>query len=232
MNINSNWVIIVKIEEISINDRPREKIINKGPEYLEDYELLAIMLGSGTKDESILDLSKRLVKDYGLERLFRMKYKELNKISGIKIAKASKLMATFEIARRVLSNEVNDIELKTSKDVYEYVKRDYMFLEYERITILLVNSKLRIINKKIYENSEYDRVELKIKDIIKFSIDNNAFGIFIIHNHPTGNLRPSIADIESTKKIASLCDGIGVHFFDHLIISGDKFYSFSDCKDN
>ena len=232
MIINSYWVNEMKIEEINKDDRPREKIINKGPEYLEDYELLAIMLSSGTKDESILDLSKRLVNDYGLERLFRMKYNELKKISGIKIAKASKLMASFEIARRVLSNEVNDIELKTSNDVFNYVKKDYMFLEYERITLILVNSKLRIINKKIYEDKEYDKVEFKIKDIIKYSIDNNAFGIFIIHNHPTGNVKPSISDIEVTNNLINTCKNIGIHFFDHLIVSGNNFYSFSDSKFN
>ena len=221
-------VILMKISEIDINDRPREKIINDGPEKLSEIELLAIMLGSGTKNESIMDLSKRLINDYGLERLFRMNYEELKKISGIKMAKASKLIATFEIARRILKNKVMDKELKYSKDVFEYVRGDYSFLEYELLTVILVNSKLRIIKKEVFSDHNYDSISFPIKDIIKIAIDNNAYGIFIVHNHPTGNVNPSVKDIETTHELMRLCKTLGIHFFDHLIIGGDKYFSFSE----
>ena len=119
-------VIKVKIDEIDKLDRPREKMVIKGPEALSEVELLAIMLGSGSKNESVLDLSKRLIKDYGIDRLFRMNYDELKRISGIKIAKATKLMATFEITRRILSSKTNDIVLNDAKDVYKYVRGEYI----------------------------------------------------------------------------------------------------------
>lgn len=220
----------MKIDEINKNERPREKIIELGPKYLSEVELLAIMLSSGTKNESVLDLSKRLIDNYGLDRLFRMDYKELKNISGIKMAKASKLMATFEIARRILSSNVNDIELNHAEDVFRYVRGDYSFLEYEVLTVILVNSKLRIIDKMKYTDKKYDFLDFPVKDIIKFALEKNAYGIFIVHNHPGGNIYPSEADIRSTELIIKTCRNLGIHFFDHLIISDDKYYSILENK--
>lgn len=223
-----NLVIELKMDEIDKLERPREKIICKGPDSLSEEELLAIMLGSGNKKESVMELSKRLIKDYGIDRLFRMNYDELKMISGIKIAKATKLMATFEIARRILSSNTKDIILNEAKDVYRYVRGEYSFLEYEKLMVILVNSKLKVIDKRIYTDKSYDSIDIKIKDIIKYAIDKNAYGIFLVHNHPTGNIYPSDRDISSTKLLIDLCRAISIHFFDHLIVSDSNYYSFSD----
>lgn len=220
----------MKIDEINIDDRPREKIVSKGASKLSEVELLAIMLGSGSKNESVMDLSKRLINDYGLERLFRMSYEELEGISGIKMAKASKLMATFEIARRILSNNVNDIKLNEASDVFKYVRGMYSFLEREMLTVILVDSKLSVIGKKTFSDNSYDSVDFRIKDIVKFALDKDCYGLFIIHNHPGGNLYPSDNDIKSTNMLIETCKMINVHFFDHLIISNDRYYSFSESK--
>ncbi len=215
----------MKMEDIDINDRPRERIINEGPDKLTETELLAIMLGSGTKKESVLELSDRLIHDYGLDRLFRMNYNELKNISGIKLAKASKLIATFEIARRILSSNVNDIELRTAKDLFNYVRADYSFLEYEVLTIILVNSRLRIIDKFTYSDKEYDSISFPIKEIIRFALDKNAFGIFLVHNHPGGSKYPSTVDLKTTNELVKICKAMNIHFFDHIIISDDEYYS-------
>lgn len=224
-------VIKVKIDEIDKLDRPREKMVIKGPEALSEVELLAIMLGSGTKNESVLDLSKRLIKDYGIDRLFRMSYDELKRISGIKIAKATKLMATFEITRRILSSKTNDIVLNDAKDVYKYVRGEYSFLEYEKLMVILVNSKLLVIDKKIYTDKSYDSIDIKIKEIIKYAIEKNAFGIFLVHNHPSGNIYPSDNDILSTQKLNNMCKILNIHFFDHLIVSDSNYYSFCNTRE-
>ena len=216
------------MEEIKKEDRPREKLINKGVDKLTDGELLALMLGSGSKNESVLDLSNRLVSNYGLDRLFRMNYDELKGISGIKLAKASKLIATFEIARRILSNNVGDFELRTASDVFKYVRSNYSFLEYELLTVILVNSKLRIIDKITYTDKKYDSINYSIKDIIKFAMDKNAYGIFLVHNHPSGTMYPSESDLKTTAKIMKLCEAMDIHFFDHIIISNDKYYSMAE----
>ena len=221
----------MRIDEISINDRPREKIVNMGASQLSEVELLAIMLGSGSKNESVMDLSKRLINDYGLERLFRMSYKELQSISGIKMAKASKLMATFEIARRILSCNVNDIKLVEASDVFKYVRGMYSFLDREMLTVILVDSKLCILGKKTFSDNSYDSVDFHLKDIVKFALEKDCYGVFIVHNHPGGNLFPSENDIKSTEMLMDMCSMINVHFFDHLIISNDRYYSFSESKD-
>jgi len=219
------------MNEISVDERPREKMIKEGPETLSEVELLAIMLSSGNKNESVMELSERLINDYGIDRLFRMNYDELKNISGIKLAKASKLIATFEIARRILESNTNDIELKKAKDVFRYVRSHYSFLEYEKLMVILVNSKLRVIDKATFTDNKYDTIDFKMKEIIKFAIDKDAYGIFIVHNHPSGNIKPSLKDIESTKMILNMCNMINIHFFDHLIVSDNDYYSFSESKE-
>ena len=101
---------------------PREKLIKYGRSKLKDEELLAIMLGTGIKGESVFELSKRLVEKYGLDRLFKMDYKELSKINGIKLSKASKLLASFEITRRIIAHKTEDKILNNSKDIFNHVK--------------------------------------------------------------------------------------------------------------
>ncbi len=218
----------MKIEDIKKDERPREKIIEKGPKELSEVELLAIMLSSGTKNESVMDLSKRLIENYGLDRLFRMNYSELKNISGIKMAKASKLLATFEIARRILSSNVDDIILREGKDVFRYVRGEYSFLEYEVLTVIFVNSKLRVIDKITYTDKMHDSIDFRVKEILKLAINKNAYGIFIVHNHPTGKIEPSMSDIDTTTRFINACKIIGVHFFDHIIIGDDRFYSFAE----
>ena len=218
----------MKIEDIKKDDRPREKLINEGPKNLSEVELLAIMLSSGTKNESVMDLSKRLIDDYGLERLFRMNYKELERISGIKMAKATKLLATFEIARRILSSNVNDIILSNAGEIFRYIRGEYSFIEYELLTVILVNPKLQVIDKRFYSNNRQDLISLNIKEIMTYALEKNAYGLIIIHNHPGGNIKPSNSDINATMDFISASKLLGIHFLDHIIISDDKYYSFSE----
>ena len=104
---------------------PREKMIKNGIKSLEDYELLALLLDTGTKDESVFDLSKRLLKEYGFRKLFNMDYNEIIKIKGIKAAKASKLLSCFEVTRRIISDEVNELKLDDAESLFKYIYPDY-----------------------------------------------------------------------------------------------------------
>ena len=218
----------MKIDDINKDNRPREKIINKGPFYLSDSELLAIMLSSGTKEESILDLSERLIKEYGLKGMFNMNYNDLIKINGIKDAKASKLLATFEIARRAMNeNDINK-QLETAKDVFLYIKDEYILLNEEVVTILYVNSKLNVIFKDKFTSDETSRVFLPYRDIVKNAINRHAFGIFLIHNHPGGNINPSNADIKVLEELKNILRPLNIHLFDSIIISNNDFYSIGE----
>ena len=208
----------MKMNLIEKDNRPREKIINNGPFNLTDAELLAIMLGSGTKDESILDLSQRLINEYGLKELFNLNYNDLIKISGIKAAKATKLLATFEIARRAMKSIDNKIILKEAKDVFNYIKDEYILLNEEVLTVIYTNSRLNVISKDKFSNNEMAKVNIPYKIIVNNAINKKAFGIFLIHNHPGGNILPSNADIEVLNQLKNILKPLDIHLFDSIII--------------
>ena len=213
---------------IEEENRPREKIIEKGPIYLSDSELLAIMLGYGTKDESIMDLSSRLIKEYSLKGMFNMNYNDLIKISGIKKAKATKLLATFEIARRAMNYQDEDIILNDSKDVFNYIKGEYILLKEEVLTVIYVNNTLKVIDKDKYTLYDSGMVDVPIKEIVANAINKKAKGIFIIHNHPGGSLNPSKNDINTTIELRDVLKALGMHLFDSIIISNDDYFSIDD----
>ncbi|MBQ9900504.1 MAG: DNA repair protein RadC [Acholeplasmatales bacterium] len=218
----------MKMDLIEEENRPREKIIEKGPIYLSDSELLAIMLGYGTKDESIMDLSSRLIKEYSLKGMFNMNYNDLIKISGIKKAKATKLLATFEIARRAMNYQDEDISLNDSNDVFNYIKGEYILLKEEVLTVIYVNNTLKVIDKDKYTLYDSGMVDVPIKEIVANAINKKAKGIFIIHNHPGGSLNPSKNDINTTIELRDVLKALGMHLFDSIIISNDDYFSIDD----
>lgn len=218
----------MKMNLIEKDNRPREKIINNGPFNLTDAELLAIMLGSGTKDESILDLSQRLINEYGLKELFNLNYNDLIKISGIKAAKATKLLATFEIARRAMKSIDNKIILKEAKDVFNYIKDEYILLNEEVLTVIYTNSRLNVISKDKFSNNEMAKVNIPYKIIVNNAINKKAFGIFLIHNHPGGNILPSNADIEVLNQLKNILKPLDIHLFDSIIICDNNYYSIAE----
>lgn len=222
----------MKINMINKEDRPREKIIKDGPFNLSDSELLAIMLGCGTKEESILDLSARLINKYGLKGMFNMNYNDLIKIPGIKEAKASKLLATFEIARRAMNQKDNEIILNDAKDIYEYIKDEYILLKEEILTIIYVNNSLKIINKEKYSLGDSAMVDVPFKNIIYNAINYKSKGIFLIHNHPGGTLKPSTQDIRTTNELKKLLIPLGIHLFDSIIITDDNYFSIGEFISN
>lgn len=209
---------------------PREKIIEDGVNTLTDSELLSVMISSGTKNEDVFKMSERLIHDYGFSGLIRMDYNELSKIPGIKMAKASKLMAIFEIARRVMSEEHKRIEINDAKSLFEHVYPSYYGINKEIMMVIGVDSKLRVIKEKKYTSNSYNEISVPLKDLIKDIISMDPYGIFLVHNHPAGNINPSNSDIEYTIELGHTLKSIGILLLDHLIISLDKYYSFSDSK--
>ncbi|MBQ9124484.1 MAG: DNA repair protein RadC [Acholeplasmatales bacterium] len=216
----------MKIKEINKDSRPRERLISNGANSLSDIELLAIMLGSGNKNESVIELSARLINEYSFERLFKMSFDELKSINGIKEAKATKLMACFEIAKRCMSKNIIGVQMLEAEDVYNYILPDYQLIDYEMVTIIYTDIKCRVIAKTSFSNELVDKIIFPIRKIINECINNKAFGIFIIHNHPSGDIKPSKSDITSTINLYNILKGIEVILFDHLIITKDKYFSF------
>lgn len=209
-------------------EMPRERMIHLGPQMLKDEELLAIMIGYGTSKKNVMELSHDLIEEYGLKRLFQMNYAELQSISGIKEAKATKLMACFEIAKRCVNTQNNEKTLKTSEDVYEYLKSDFYLAKNEKILALFVDNKCRVIKKKIINSTSSSMVEFPTREIIGDAILYNAYGIILAHNHPSNDIKPSKEDIVSTRRINSMLNEMNIVLLDHLIIGSDKYYSIVD----
>ena len=220
----------MKMSMLDDDIKPREKLIKGGVKSLSDIELLAIMLGVGNKDESVLDLSQRLIHNYSLKGLFMMSYDELKEIKGIKEAKATKLLAAFEITRRVLEVKDKNKELLYAHDVYDYICNDYILEKKEILTILYVDNKCRVIKKEKYMNNELNKVLVPDKLIIKHALTYECFGIFMIHNHPSGDPTPSLSDVEATKDIANVLNKLNIHLFDHIVLGDNKFYSITESK--
>lgn len=207
---------------------PREKLIEDGIDTLSDDELLAIMLSSGTRYEDVFSMSKRLIQDYGFSRLIRMDYQELSKIPGIKMAKATKLVSIFEIARRVMKEELNQRPINDAKSLFEYVYPTYYGIKKEVMSLICVDSRLRITAEKKYSSDSYHEISVSLKDLIKDIISFNPYGIFLVHNHPGGNLAPSKSDLKYTYELGRMLSSLDIILLDHLIISDEKYYSFSD----
>lgn len=218
----------MNIYDLKIEDRPRERLIKMGPSSLTDIELLAIILGSGTKEENVLELSTNILKKYSFNVMKELSYQELININGIKQAKACKLLACFEIAKRAINvNELNII-LDNSKSIYNYIKNDFYLSSKEMISVVYLDIKLRVIKKDIYEGDSPHNINLPMKDIVKNAINYNASCIVIAHNHPSNDLTPSLTDMEQTYKLKNILDNIGIILLEHLIIGINGYYSFND----
>lgn len=212
-------------------DQPREKLITKGRHVLSDSELLAIIIGTGTKDHSAISIAQKLLNsvDNNLFSLAKLSINDLQKIKGIGQAKAVNITAALELGRR--RRDLVPLELPkilSSRDVYnqlEYIFRD---LAHEEFWVMYLNRSNKIIAKKCLSKGGISGTVADIKIILKEAVDNLASGVVLSHNHPSGNMSPSQEDISLTHKCRDACIMLDIKLLDHLIIHENYYYSFSD----
>lgn len=212
-------------------DRPREKLIEKGRHSLTEAELIAILIGSGNKNETAVELSKKILASIGnnLHELGKLSVQELCTFKGIGEAKAISIVAALELGRRRKESEVVKREKITgSKDVFELMKPSLMDLSHEEFWLLMLNRSNTVIKKELISRGGVSGTVVDNKIIFKTALINNASSIIVCHNHPSGNLKPSDADIKITKNIKEAGKTIEVPLLDHLIITDNGFYSFLD----
>lgn len=218
------------IKNWALEDRPREKYVRKGVNSLTDAELFAILLGSGYKEKSALDLSKEMLLSVSnnLDAFARLTINDLIKFKGVGEVKAITLQVAFEIARRRKVAE-NSIEfIKTSEDVFKIFGPKLRDLSVEQFHIILLNRKNGILSmQKISEGGTTGTV-VDAKVVFKKALDHLATAMILVHNHPSGNKMPSSADLEITKKIKSFGELIEITILDHIIIANDNYFSFAD----
>jgi DNA repair protein RadC len=221
----------LKIKEWSPDDRPREKLLQKGRSALTDAELVAILLGSGTATTSAVDVAKNILAkaDNSLHELARLSVKDLMKIRGIGAARAITVVAAMELGRR--RSELDQDEkpkITCSRDVFELLKPTLMDVPHEEFWVLLLNRANRVIKSMQVSQGGVSGTVADPRIIFKSALEELASGIILAHNHPSGNLTASQADIQLTRKLKDGARLLDVQVLDHLILAGQKYYSFAD----
>jgi len=221
----------LKITAWAVEDRPREKLIQKGPSSLSDAELLAILISSGTKERSAVDLGRELlaIVNNNLNNLGRLQIGDLKKIHGIGNARAVTIAAALEIGRRRKLSEAPEVlQIKCSKDVAEIFQPLLADLIHEEFWILFLNRSNRVINRMKLSQGGISGTVTDVRMVMKQAIEYLASGIIVCHNHPSGNLNPSESDTKITQKIKEAGNLMDIQLLDHLIISDKDYYSFAD----
>ena len=212
-------------------DRPREKMLHKGKQALTDAELLAILIGSGTVGESAVALSQKILagSSNNLHELGKRSLKELEKFKGIGEAKAITIVAALELGRRRQLSDLRDRPtIGSSRDAYDAIASLLFDLGHEEFWLLFTNQKNEMTGRERLSSGGVAGTVVDMKMVFKMAIEAKAVGIIAVHNHPSGSLQPSQADIELTKRLRDAGKLLDIKLLDHLIVSERGYYSFAD----
>lgn len=222
----------IKISALAEEDRPREKLLLKGKSVLSDAELIAILIGSGTRSLSAVDLAKYILSsvNYDLGELAKLSIKDLQKFKGIGEAKAIAIVSAMELGRRrkLINEPSKKIKITSSGDVYNYMKPELMDEHIEYFYILLMNRSNQVIKKQLISQGGTTATIADPKLIFKYALDNMASSMILVHNHPSGQLKPSEQDKRLTSKLKEAGQNLDVPVLDHVIFTDVAYFSFAD----
>ena len=214
-----------KIKELPDDLLPREKALNYGIESLSDVELLALLLGQGTKDLNVLGLADKVLGGEDLKNLKKISMEDLLKIKGVGKAKSLQILAIKEILRRIEEDE-EKLSFSSPDDVYRHLK--WLSKEkQEKMVAIYTNTMNQLLGEEIIAVGSLNVLNVKPRDIFVPALKYNSYGIILIHNHPEGSTDPSSEDINFTENIKKLSVQLGFELLDHIIIGKKGFYSFS-----
>lgn len=221
----------MKLKNYPLEERPREKAFHHGIESLNNIELLALVLRTGNKQESAIELAQRIINEIGGFRyLHDINYYQLIQIKGIKQAKAIEVLAIIEIAKRLDKQPVAMSAVKEPRDGYELLKNQLMFEQQEKVIVLCLNSRLEVIKEKTVFIGGNNISIISGRELFKEALICGSNRVMVVHNHPSGNPEPSIEDIEATERLYSMAKELDIDVVDHLIIGRSRFYSFASNK--
>ena len=221
----------LSIKSWSEEDRPREKLYQKGREVLSNSELIAILLGSGSRDENAVSLAQRILKsvDNDLNKLAKLEVVDFMKFKGIGEAKAITLTASLELGIRRKSEQSEEKpRLRSSHEAYEYISAKLIDLSHEEFHIIYLNRQSSVIKDECISKGGVGSTTVDPKVIFKKALQYLASGVILVHNHPSGSLKPSPLDLVLTNKIKEGGQLLDIKVLDHLIIANDGYYSFKD----
>lgn len=213
------------------DDRPREKLIQKGKSSLSDAELIAILLGSGSRDESAVDLSKRILKhcDNNLNELARLSVEQLMQFKGIGEAKSVAIVTALELGlRRRLATAMEQPIITSSKAVFEIMQPLIGDLQHEEFWVLYLNNSNKVIFKQQLSKGGITGTLVDTRLVFKKALEIASTAIILAHNHPSGTLKPSNADKQLTEKIKNAGRTLDIRVLDHLIVTEKAYFSFAD----
>ncbi|MCG8476922.1 MAG: DNA repair protein RadC [Cytophagales bacterium] len=222
---------LTAIKSWAEEDRPREKMLLKGKVALTDAELLAIIIGSGTRTLSAVDLAKVILgkADNNLANLARFTIQELKEVKGIGEAKAISIVSALELGRRrKMVEQPRNPKISCSADLHTLLQSDFMDLTHEEFWVVFLSRSNQVIRKERISEGGLSGTVADPRRIFKLALDYKAVSIILAHNHPSGNLRPSKADLDLTKKVKSAGESLDIQVLDHLIFTDRGFFSFAD----
>ena len=215
----------MRILDLNEEERPRERFKRLGEGALSTAELLAIILRTGSRKENVVSLSQRILSLYPLEKLSELSTKELCKINGVGEAKALQIKAMFCLVNRKTFAKIKKIS--SSKDVWNYFA-SIRELKQEHFYVLHLNSKNEIISSKLIAIGTLNSVVIHPREVFKQAILESAQSVILVHNHPSGDVNPSLQDKEITTKLEKASETVGIDLLDHIIVSKKKWFSFDE----
>lgn len=218
----------MRIKDIPLENRPRERLARFGASVLSDAELLAVVLQKGTWRENVVDMSNRLLSKYCLSKLSELSLNELQEINGIGPAKAMQIKALFELSKRSSLAVRSGKPITCAKDVFEHCSPSVSGLDREQFIILHLDAKNIIIKDEIISIGTLTGTIVHPREVFKTAIKENTYSVVLVHNHPSGDPSPSEDDTKMTEKLLTSGEILGIKVLDHVIIGKEGYYSFKD----
>lgn len=218
----------MRIKDLPESSKPRERFIEKGADALSDAELLALILRTGIKGENVIEMSNRLISEYGLDKLFHCSLEELQKIKGIGKNKAIQILTIGEIKKRLNSLEVKPVRISFAEDVFNYFHDKLKNEKQENFFVLLLDTKNKIIKDILITKGILDSSLIHSREIFNPAIRHSASKIILVHNHPSGDSTPSQEDLEITEKIVKVGEELDIKVLDHVVIGRDNYWSWKE----
>jgi DNA repair protein RadC len=218
------------IKQLPTHERPRERLIQNGDEYLTDAELLGIIIRDGTSNYSAVDLAQKLLSEYGdFRRLSTVSIHELCKVKGIGPARAAQIKATLAIAKRFSTISVKPFQqFKCSKDIFNHFHERLRGKKQEIFLSVLLDNKNRIIRESTISTGSLTSSIVHPREVFNPAIKESAASVIFVHNHPSGDPEPSREDIQTTHRLLEVGDIVGIKVLDHIVIGNECFVSFKD----
>ncbi len=215
----------MKIKEMCVRERPRERLKKDGVSCLSNSELLGVVLGNGSRKENVVDMCNRLISNIGMKKLSKSSLKELQEFHGVGFCKACQILALFEFCKRVEVIKNERVIIKSAKDVFNYIYPKVKDLDKEHFIVLMLDTRNGIIKDEVVSVGTLNSSLIHPREVFKSAIKESANALILVHNHPSGDCSPSDEDIDVTKKLIKVGEVVGIKVLDHVIVGGGKWWS-------